>query len=269
MRILAITGFILILAGATSVHEPNNSGVLLIFIGLGMVGYFGLGRTAGVVLAFVLALPIIGYLIAGDVGAFIGVALIAGLLAVGIVGHVRNAPKADCTVSASGKIIERHVPLQLVPALEAIHGLPSIERKQNESIQDYNWRCSVIGMGRRTPEYELEVVQGRIKCANDQVTEAELHRIVVYLNPAGAFAPPMQKRVVELKVSKLRGAPAKMAAGTAVQCIDNSCFPVSLKLMKTYQLLDGSVKVGNVYFLHVVDESGGPYFYQQTHFQIA
>lgn len=101
-----------------------------------------------------------------------------------------------------------------------------------------------------------------------QSLPARLHRVVLYRKP-GRYRKTLAKRIVEVKVEGIKGGPSTVAAKGIVRCLDVGDFPASLKHAKSYPLVEGSVRVGAVTFLRIVDESNGAYLYPQFLFSPA
>jgi hypothetical protein len=150
--------------------------------------------------------------------------------------------------------------------LNELYRYAETHRRPSESPRDYQIRKNTAEWIQQPNEYEIEVLSGKIECANGQVYPAELHRVVVYRTPT-RFRKSLPKEVAEIKIKTITGGTALRTTGPSTICLQNESAPASLRRNHSYQICEGSVRVGTANFLRLVDESGEPYLYPDTMFR--
>ena len=250
----------------------GHDGGAIALIGLYMIGY-GMGQLGGFWLTVLLSLPFIGYGMGNGIGFVIG----AAVLAAGIVYLMRQNEKSfqskGYALVVGHQVTNRSSVFgTLHDRLEALYPFYTPTRGPNESPQDFANRVSTTTRFQGFNQFEVEEVSGEIRCAGGPNVRANFHRVVLYRKP-GIYRKTKPKVVVEVKVKEIlvtsSSAFAALVQHGSVLCLDNTEFPASLQKSHSYRLVDGSLRLGSTMFLHVVDESGEPYFYPQTIFRDA
>lgn len=256
------------LIGAASLGSSGGSGGPILLTGLYIFSY-GVAGTGGFGIAALTSLPFLGYVVAGGVGAFVGVVLVIAAFVLAAKHNKKNLHGKGFAVGHRAVVIDRRYPgLALCTRLEAMYAFPTTKRRKNESPHDFAMRQSNETFFQGHNEFEIEVVEGEIETAHGRKFRANLHRVVLYRKPS-RYRKTSAAHVIEIKIGTILDNPVSVPARGSVTCMNQGDFPVSLKSMKTYELLEGSVKVGDVTFLRLIDESNDPYLYPQSLFSPA
>lgn len=256
------------LIGIANLNSTDGSGGSILLSGLAIFA-FGLAGKAGIGIAAVVALPFLGYSYGGMVGAFAGAAPFIGAITYAVKQHKRRIVKDGFVIEQGSVVSEIHPPSStLLERLESIYPFRPLRRKDGESPTDFRHRQLVSGRFQGHNDFEIEVIESLIVTEAGQSLPARLHRVVLYRKP-GRYRKTLAKRIIEVKVERIKGGPTTVAAEGMVRCLDVGDFPASLKHAKSYPLVEGSIRVGAVTFLRIMDESDGAYFYPQFLFSPA
>jgi hypothetical protein len=258
-------GVFVMLIGIANRSSASTIGNLILLIGLYILG-FGMAGAGGFGIAVTVSLPFLGYAIAGGSGAFIGIVLLIGLATCAVKQNKKKLLSTGFAIEEGTSMTERRYPgLALWKRLEAMHPATALQRRKDESRHDFQQRESNEDFSRGHNEFEIEVVSGSIVTPTGQRVIAGLHRIVLYRKPA-RYSKTSRKESLEVKINKFLSPSSSVPARGPVTCLNPGDFPASLIQQKSYRVLEGSVRVGDMTFLRLVDESNEPYFYPQSLF---
>jgi hypothetical protein len=268
LKMTKFVGILVMLIGAANLGSSKEGGGPIMLAGLYIVGY-GVAGAGGLGIAALTSLPFLGYALAGGVGAFVGVVLVIAVIVLAAKQNKDNLVSKGFAVGHRAVVTDRRYPgLPLYTRLEAMYAFPSAQRRKHESPHDFAGRQSNNAFFQGHNEFEIEVVEGEIETAHGQKFRANLHRVMLHRKPARYRKTP-PARVVETKIQAILDNPLVVLARGSVTCMNHGDFPASLKSMKAYELVEGSVKLGNVTFLRLIDESNDSYFYPQSLFSPA
>jgi hypothetical protein len=246
--------------GLANIREPVGVPLILIGIYAGCYVIFG---GSGALLSLAASIPIVGYITAGWVGVVVALLVLVGLC-FGIARRRRKTvAEKKYILDPGSRIIAQRPVGQLSERLSGAFAYPNLKRFPGESPTDFAGREYAATMMRGVDDYEIEVVPGSIALENSVVRAAEFHRVVIYRRPHRRYKSG-PKEVVELKIKTISGGARLRTHDSHATCADNDQYPVSMKKMHRYRIVDGSVRLGTVNFIRITDESGDPYFYPHT-----
>ena len=260
-----IAGIIVILIGAANLGSADGSGLFILLAGLCIVGY-GMGGKVGFGIALLVAQGVVLSTVFGWPGASIGACVLIAALVCAIKRNTRTLRDAGFTLRQHGVIKERRQPGPFLSSrLEALHASSTPRRGENQSRSEFRQQQSDRAFFGAHDEFDIESGRGEIVTAAGPRFAAELHSIVLYRKP-GRYRKTLQKQVVERKIDKVYGIVEAVPAHGSVTCLNQGDFPVSLKRLATYHVMEGSVRIGELTLLRILDESREAYLFPQSLF---
>jgi hypothetical protein len=261
---LKYIGLAAIFSGMGNLDSDRSFGWLCILAGICLVGY-GIARKNGLMVAYLILPLVSGYMFAGWAGVVAG-GCVTVLLAAGIAQAEKKALAVkgysllpDWRMTSRLPIGGLYARMRLIyPYVEPVRG-------QYESPQAFEDRQHWSKWRQGTDAYEIEVVPGTVRRADNTQFKAEVHRIVLYREP-NRFRAVRPKEVCEVKIKSIVDASPLEEFFATATCVDNEGFPVSLQKGTSYKMYIGSLRLGDLNFLRIIDESGEPYFYPQQIF---
>jgi hypothetical protein len=135
-------------------------------------------------------------------------------------------------------------------------------QKSNESNSAYEYRKSQARWFGPTFRFELDGVAVDLRLSTGETTQAEVHRILVYMRKFNSS--PKLQGYGELKIKYFHDnkyIKKNKYKNMLVKCLNNGPYTLSIIAGKFYNFMGESIVIHGVKFLKICDESTEDYFY--------